>query len=626
MFITFLPYSNQYGALDDHMEYESHDPETIFDYLIDKIESNKKTTHCWIAGLDLIIYDIISGVLKCGYRDVTTEKKPLSKFHVCEFDYTISSNGSSYRMRIKTHSKKIFTIFNANNIVGKDVDSVIKSYVMQPSQDKVQDYTYAIAIAIPMITGVTPKSKRIPFTISMCAQRSWKRICGIEFGEENLIDCYNVIMESGQNLDEFLRDAYRGGWCYRSSLADHGKVGSGVVLDVNSLYPYVMARMPLPWGEPYFFTGEIPEIAKGDRYYYFVKVKCRFNLKEGYLPYIGIYDWIHGWGQPLTTSDYIDPTGQHHSHYIDLDGQKREVTAELTLTRSDLEVMQKAYKIEDLQIIEGVYFRTSRFIFKDFVEIFYDDKADARAKGDKARERKDKMILNSLSGSLAKIRDRESIAYIEEHSGHLEEMVMKTRSQSKSYIHIAAAILAYARRYIYEKAVANIERFLYSDTDSLHLLGDDPAIGVHISTKLGDFKVEKEFEEAIYFKRKLYAFKDCTGSYHLTFAGLSKEYRDYIECLLDANNDFEALKLIMSKDCDVEPQGDERFSDEVDPSTVGNRDHLVKSKLYEAFLETRSRFVNSDDKFMELATQAIPNGYIECENFRAHRYTQFMRI
>ena len=56
-------------------------------------------------------------------------------------------------------------------------------------------------------------------------------------------------------MDADIRKSYRGGFTYASDKYTEQEVGSGVVLDVNSLYPSCMKK-PMPFGKPRFFTGE----------------------------------------------------------------------------------------------------------------------------------------------------------------------------------------------------------------------------------------------------------------------------------------------------------------------------------------------------------------------------------
>jgi len=58
-------------------------------------------------------------------------------------------------------------------------------------------------------------------------------------------------------IDKDLRKSYRGGFTYLNPIYKEKDVGSGVVLDVNSLYPSVMYENLLPFGEPIFYERKI---------------------------------------------------------------------------------------------------------------------------------------------------------------------------------------------------------------------------------------------------------------------------------------------------------------------------------------------------------------------------------
>ena len=56
--------------------------------------------------------------------------------------------------------------------------------------------------------------------------------------------------------DSEIRASYKGGYTYCNPEKAGKDVGEGFVLDVNSLYPYVMSCKPLPFGAPLKFEGK----------------------------------------------------------------------------------------------------------------------------------------------------------------------------------------------------------------------------------------------------------------------------------------------------------------------------------------------------------------------------------
>lgn len=57
--------------------------------------------------------------------------------------------------------------------------------------------------------------------------------------------------------DKDIRRAYKGGFTYLNPKYKDKEVGEGVVLDVNSLYPYVMHEKLLPYGDPVYFFRKV---------------------------------------------------------------------------------------------------------------------------------------------------------------------------------------------------------------------------------------------------------------------------------------------------------------------------------------------------------------------------------
>lgn len=57
------------------------------------------------------------------------------------------------------------------------------------------------------------------------------------------------------------------------------------------------------------------------------------------------------------------------------------------------------------------------------------------------------------------------------------------------------------------------DRFLYCDTDSLHVLGDSPVEGLDVhDSRLGAWKLEYRFEEAFYNRPRQYGLRTIDDS------------------------------------------------------------------------------------------------------------------
>lgn len=89
-----------------------------------------------------------------------------------------------------------------------------------------------------------------------------------------------------KEIDKDLRKSYKGGFTYLNTIYKEKDVETGVVLDVNSLYPYVMYDKLLPFGEPVFFEGQYED----DKVYplYIQMITCEFEIKKNKIPTIQI--------------------------------------------------------------------------------------------------------------------------------------------------------------------------------------------------------------------------------------------------------------------------------------------------------------------------------------------------
>ena len=87
-------------------------------------------------------------------------------------------------------------------------------------------------------------------TVASDSLAEYKRL----FGAKMFARTFPVLSEA---MDSEIRRAYRGGFTYSDPRFRGRRVGSGLVLDVNSLYPSVMYDRILPYGEPEFEDGRV---------------------------------------------------------------------------------------------------------------------------------------------------------------------------------------------------------------------------------------------------------------------------------------------------------------------------------------------------------------------------------
>ncbi len=320
------------------------------------------------------------------------------------------------------------------------------------------------------------------------------------------------MIEDFDNADEYIRESYRGGWCYVNRYKQKKEISGGVVCDVNSLYPSMMhssSGNKFPIGYPKFFKGDVPDIVKeNDDLYYFIRIRCNFELKEGYLPFIQIKnDMRYKSTETLETSFRLDGKGRKIKYvYNEITRTYEYQTVTLTLTKTDFELFQKHYNISDLEFLDGCYFNTIFGIFDDYI-----DKWAAVKTHNKGGMRYiAKLHLNSLYGKFGTRPDTSfKIPYM--YDGRLYfHTIKETSKQSAIYIPIASAITSYARRFTITAAQKNYHKggkgFIYADTDSIHCDLDIKDIkGLEFDdTAFQKWKIERTWKKGYFVRAKTY--------------------------------------------------------------------------------------------------------------------------
>lgn len=305
------------------------------------------------------------------------------------------------------------------------------------------------------------------------------------------------------STDAFCRKAYRGGWVYANPRFQGRTVGSGIVLDVNSMYPWAMVYKPLPYGNPKYYKGEYDN--DDDYPLYICHITADFKLKAKGIPCIQIKNSMR-----FIATEYV----------TDTDG-----FVELWLTSIDLELLFTNYDIIDINFIDGYKFHSKAGMFKDYVEHFMEIKARTKG-GERALA---KLMMNGLSGKFAKNPDVTGKVPVYDAESDTVKLLPGEKEIGKSiYVPVTAFITAWARWNILTSAAACYDRFLYADTDSLHLLGTEIPEGIEVhESKLGCWKLESTFTSAKYLHAKCYVEQEESGL-KVTVAGLPKESKKQV--------------------------------------------------------------------------------------------------
>ena len=299
--------------------------------------------------------------------------------------------------------------------------------------------------------------------------------------------------------DKDIRQSYRGGFTYCDPRHKGQDVGEGIVLDVNSLYPSVMYYQPLPFGEGKFFQGQY---VQDDRSYtlYIQMLTCQFDLKPDHIPTIHLKNTLQ-----FIPTEYVTTSGDE------------EVT--MCLTSVDLALFFAHYDVFNITYHSGWKFMASTGLFREYIDKWNAVKVESTINGNKAMRTIAKLMLNSLYGKFAlnpKVRNKNP--YYDHgmirYTDGAEEM------RDPIYIPVGTFITSWARYKTITSAQLVYDRFLYADTDSLHLLGTEipPMLEIHDS-ELGKWKHEATFTRARFVRQKTY-IEEIGGKMHITCAGM----------------------------------------------------------------------------------------------------------
>lgn len=285
-----------------------------------------------------------------------------------------------------------------------------------------------------------------------------------------------------EKVDIDCRKSYKGGWTYLNPLYRNKPVEYGCVYDVNSMYPWAMKYCKLPFGKPVLFTGEPKPSSIYDLF--IVEIECEFELKEGKYPSIQLkHSMFYNETEYITKS--VDLTTLH-------------------LTSVDLKLFFECYNVTNLTYIGGYMFKSKEGMFADYVDEWFEKKTKAKEEGNPGMTLIAKLMLNSLYGKFgARLEGKSKIPYLSEK----DQVAFKKSELEKrkpGYVPVATFITSYCRDKIIRAANKCGDRFIYADTDSLHINGlEEPDIDID-KFRLGAFDCESKFKRAKFIRQKTY--------------------------------------------------------------------------------------------------------------------------
>lgn len=363
-----------------------------------------------------------------------------------------------------------------------------------------------------------------------------------------------------ENMEDykFIRRSYLGGFSHVEKREKGRLLGNGFVIDKNSMYPSQMLARKWPdvSSLTYISTDE-----------FWIKMFGNDKGAENLL--IAEIGW-----KSFQLIDGQFPTLPRNlsTHGQDIESDKDLENDNLVLTNFDLYWFFRNYSIDGFKLISCMAF--DRYVYDPFkIYIDYWGRKKEHARDDFERMNA-KNYLNRVYGKFGQtpfIRTtdvlKNSFGYLEYYkdpesaSKSEEELFFDKDGQSRAKnIAIATFVTARARDDLF-KTIVKIKkskkmRYLYSDTDSLHVqIIDDVLLnslagldfdgrkklyiklldGCDIpfdDVKIGKWKIESDFKHAKFLRSKVYTEQNYDNSFNIKIAGITTVGRDHLKMLI----------------------------------------------------------------------------------------------
>lgn len=428
-------------------------------------------------------YFILDYLLKNDYHHVQTDFVKRAN----TFKTLINDMGNFYSINIKWSNGNTCEFRDSLKKLPFSVKKIAESWGMEESKGSI-DYTAHNGPIIP-ITAEEEHYLRndvciVAQALKILYDEKHKRLTS---GSDALAEYKNVIgIDTFKRwfptfslvMDAEIRRAYRGGFTYRDPRFRGYNCRSGLVLDVNSLYPSVMVKNLMPYGDPTFVEGECKPTA--DRPLTIFSVTFTAKLKKDHIPCIQIKGH-----SMFSATEYLQDI-------------KEPVT--LMVTNVDWKLYQDHYDIDILGYGGGWAFHATLGMFADYIAKWSKIKAESSG----AKRELAKLMLNALYGKFASNPNvTGKIPKLVNDQVNLIRGSEETRPPV--YTAVGVFITSWARDLTIRAAQANYAVFAYADTDSLHLFLDEApdTLEIHPS-KLGAWKLEYTFTSAYYIRAKAY--------------------------------------------------------------------------------------------------------------------------
>ncbi len=286
-----------------------------------------------------------------------------------------------------------------------------------------------------------------------------------------------------------LKNYYSGGFTFVNPKFNNTIIKSNVKqYDVNSLYPFTMEDNAMPYGLPLSnnIVRKLPRKSLDTEFFTLWEIipMTDLRIKKGFIPFIGKKNTFKGKGNEYKN---VIKLGDIHSIKIP----------------TPIKLLFEEYYEGNYVAIPRHVFQTKDLYFQEYFEHWKEKKKNGGV--DKVVS---KLMMNSLYGKFGQKIFFESYRYslcpitgIYEQYLYEEKLELTEDEKKKKegkYIPVAIATSSFAKAITIKAVQQNADKFIYCDTDSMHLLMDnkDTPKGIIIDNdKFGDWSNEWPVED-----------------------------------------------------------------------------------------------------------------------------------
>ena len=438
------------------------------------------------------------------FRTLITTANVFYSLEICYYAKT-EKNGKDKKTGVQRYKTKRITtkVIDSFKKIPLSVNAISKAFGFEVSKgeidynlDRPEGYTPTLAeidylqrdiIIVARALSLYIEQGFTKMTLSADALKSFKEKFSGKKGQEAERFYRSWFPKVNKDMDKFIRRAYKGGFvCVKEGEAEVLQ-GEGVSYDVNSLYPAVMRYSPMPFGKPASFKGfYYDEYNKGYHNTHTLFIQefvCDYKLKPN---------------RPAMA--------QVKRAFMDTEYSSEGRDGNFCMTNIDLDLFFECYDVTNFRPLGGLCFRSHIGVFNNYVDHWMEEKERATREGNAGNRLLSKLMMNGVFGKFSTTTESFlNIPYKDEKTGIVKYKSVQAKDKEIQYTALSAFITSYGRQVLFNAILSNWDRFIYCDTDSIHLKGWETPDDMYVDdVALGAWKCEGYFTRALFLKQKAY--------------------------------------------------------------------------------------------------------------------------